>query len=142
MQRRQFLEIAGRVGTGLGIAGPLLGPEAVAAFPLADQQRSGAHNKDGQAAPTLASLLDSDWLIATDPGSVETIDETLLTLAKGDVIYDGVRDFLAESGAETTRAIHLVEYSGDDEASVTAKVKLWPPERARATFADWGAEAS
>src|SRR6185295_18449878 len=69
MQRRQFLEMAGRVGTGLGIAGPLLGPEALAAFPVADRQKSGPYNKDGQTAPTLASLLDGDWQVATDPGN-------------------------------------------------------------------------
>jgi len=69
MQRRQFLEIAGRVGTGLGIAGPLLGPEALAAFPVADLQKSGPYSKDGQTAPTLASLLDGDWQVATDPGN-------------------------------------------------------------------------
>lgn len=40
MQRRQFLELAGRVGTGLGVAGPLLGPEALAAFPVADKEKS------------------------------------------------------------------------------------------------------
>jgi Glycosyl hydrolases family 2, TIM barrel domain/Glycosyl hydrolases family 2, sugar binding domain/Glycosyl hydrolases family 2 len=81
MQRRQFLELAGRVGTGLGIAGPLLGPEAIAAFPLADQQKSGAHNsnKDGQTAPTLASLLDGDWLIATDPGNAGRDQKWFLT---------------------------------------------------------------
>jgi len=69
-----------------------------------------------------AALAGAEWLIATDPGSVETLDETVLTLAKGDVIYDQVRDFLAESGAATTRAVHLVEYGGDDEAVVKAKV--------------------
>ncbi len=69
-----------------------------------------------------AALASAEWLVATDPGSVEAIDETVLTLAKGDVIYDEVRTFLLDSGAETTRAINLVEYSGDDEAGVRAKV--------------------
>src|SRR5262249_3297616 len=79
MQRRQFLEIAGRVGTGLGIAGPLMEPEALAAFRLADQPESGAYNKDGQAAQTLASLLDGDWLIATDPGNAGRDQKWFLT---------------------------------------------------------------
>jgi FAD/FMN-containing dehydrogenase/Fe-S oxidoreductase len=69
-----------------------------------------------------AALAGSGWLIATDPGSVETIDETVLTLARGDVIYDAVRDFVADTGPETTRAINLVEYSGHDEGGVKAKV--------------------
>jgi FAD/FMN-containing dehydrogenase/Fe-S oxidoreductase len=69
-----------------------------------------------------AALASSEWLVATDPGSVETIDETVLGLAQKDVIYDQVRDFLVDSGSDTTRAINLVEYSGDDEPVVKAKV--------------------
>ncbi len=69
-----------------------------------------------------AALASSEWLVATDPGSVETIDETVLSLAKGDVIYDEVREFLVESGGDATRAINLVEYSGDDEVHVGSKV--------------------
>ncbi len=68
------------------------------------------------------ALAGAAWLIATDPGSVETIDETVLTLARGDVIYDAVREFVADTGTETTRAINLVEYAGDDAGHVKAKV--------------------
>jgi FAD/FMN-containing dehydrogenase/Fe-S oxidoreductase len=70
-----------------------------------------------------ASLASAEWLVATDPGSVETLDETVLGLARNDVIYDQVRDFLLDTGPETTRAINLVEYAGDDEAGVQAKVE-------------------
>jgi Fe-S oxidoreductase len=69
-----------------------------------------------------AALASSEWLVATDPGSVETIDETVLGLARKDVIYDQVRDFLIDTGPETTSAINLVEYSGDDEAAVQSRV--------------------
>jgi FAD/FMN-containing dehydrogenase/Fe-S oxidoreductase len=78
-----------------------------------------------------AALASAEWLVATDPGSVETIDETVLTLAKGDVIYDEVRDFVVDRGADTTRAINLVEYGGDDEAGVKAKVDRLLAEIAR-----------
>ena len=40
-----------------------------------------------------------------------------------DVIYDQVRDFLVDTGSELTRAINLVEYSGDDRALVQTKVE-------------------
>jgi FAD/FMN-containing dehydrogenase/Fe-S oxidoreductase len=70
-----------------------------------------------------SALASAEWLVATDPGSVETLDETVLGLAKNDVIYDQVRDFLVDAGPETTRAINLVEYTGDDEAAVKAKVE-------------------
>jgi FAD/FMN-containing dehydrogenase/Fe-S oxidoreductase len=69
------------------------------------------------------ALASSAWLVATDPGSVETIDETVLELAKGDVIYDQVRPFLADLGPEQTRAINLVEYTSDDELAVEQKVR-------------------
>ena len=69
-----------------------------------------------------AALASAEWLVATDPGSVETLDETVLTLARTDIIYDQVREFLLDEGTDTTRAIHLVEYSGDDEVAVKAKV--------------------
>jgi FAD/FMN-containing dehydrogenase/Fe-S oxidoreductase len=69
-----------------------------------------------------AALASADWLVATDPGSVETLDETVLALAKQDVIYDQVRDFIVDAGSEVTRAINLVEYSADDEATVKARV--------------------
>jgi FAD/FMN-containing dehydrogenase/Fe-S oxidoreductase len=71
-----------------------------------------------------AALASSAWLVATEPGSVETIDETVLSLARGDVIYDAVRVFLEDTkpGHELTRAINLVEYSGEDRAAVEAQV--------------------
>jgi FAD/FMN-containing dehydrogenase/Fe-S oxidoreductase len=82
-----------------------------------------------------AALASAEWLVATDPGSVETLDETVLNLARGDVIYDQVKDFLPEAAGETTRAINLVEYSGDDEDRVKEKVAglLAEIERRRGT---------
>jgi FAD/FMN-containing dehydrogenase/Fe-S oxidoreductase len=77
------------------------------------------------------ALASAEWLVATDPGSVETLDETVLALARGDVIYDQVRDFLEDSASETTRAIHLVEYSGNDEGRVKAQVEALVAEIAR-----------
>jgi FAD/FMN-containing dehydrogenase/Fe-S oxidoreductase len=68
------------------------------------------------------ALASAGWLVATDPGSVETIDETVLGLAKKDIIYDQVRPFL-EVGAEETRAINLVEYTSDDQNAVAQKVR-------------------
>lgn len=86
-----------------------------------------------------AALASSEWLVATDPGSVETIDETVLALAKKDVIYDSVKDFIFDGAVatRTTRAINLVEYSGDDEGLVRAKAEqlLAEMERRKGTAA-------
>jgi len=68
------------------------------------------------------ALAGSRWLVASEPGSVETVDETVLSLAKNDVIYDQVRAFI-DHEAEPTRAINLVEYSGDDLTVIEAKVR-------------------
>jgi len=69
-----------------------------------------------------AALASADWLVASEPGSVETIDETVMTLAQGDVIYGEVKEFLVDPGPEVTRAINLVEYVGDSQAVVQARV--------------------
>jgi FAD/FMN-containing dehydrogenase/Fe-S oxidoreductase len=68
------------------------------------------------------ALASSEWLVATEPGSVETIDETVMKLAKADVIYDQVRPFLTDEPGVETRAINLVEYSADEKEAVQAKV--------------------
>ncbi|MGD0730846.1 MAG: sugar-binding domain-containing protein [Terracidiphilus sp.] len=65
MQRRGFLGFAGRMFAGLGVAGPLLGPEALRALPVEDLPRPG-----GLKAQTLAFTLDGEWSILTDPGNV------------------------------------------------------------------------
>jgi FAD/FMN-containing dehydrogenase/Fe-S oxidoreductase len=78
-----------------------------------------------------AALASSIWLVASEPGSVETIDETVMQLARGDVIYDQVREFLKDSDGRQTRAINLVEYSGDERGQVEAKVVALEAEIAR-----------
>jgi FAD/FMN-containing dehydrogenase/Fe-S oxidoreductase len=78
-----------------------------------------------------AALASAEWLVATDPGSVETIDETVLTLARGDVIYTEVKDFLLDAPGDSTGAINLVEYSGDSREVVQRQVSALEAEIAR-----------
>ena len=66
MKRRQFLEAAGRLGAGFGIAGSLLTTESLAAV----DQQSINKGSMGANAPTLAFSLDGQWSIATDPENV------------------------------------------------------------------------
>ena len=54
MDRRRFLQLAGRVGALFGVATPQLHPQV-------------QHKKTTQGPHTLAVTLDSGWLIATDP---------------------------------------------------------------------------
>jgi len=81
MQRRRFLELAGRVGSGLGVAVPVLGTGALGAFPSKQKNgphSNGPHSKDGQKASTLATSLDGVWQIATDPGNAGRDQEWFL----------------------------------------------------------------
>ena len=68
MQRRKFLENAGRASVGLGLTTGLCVPEA---FALAMDQNAPAKAAGSQgAAPALAASLDGEWRIATDPNNV------------------------------------------------------------------------
>ncbi|MEM9163578.1 MAG: FAD-binding and (Fe-S)-binding domain-containing protein [Cyanobacteria bacterium P01_F01_bin.4] len=48
-------------------------------------------------------------LLNGDPAAIETVDDTILELARQDEIYDAVKDFVGEA-----RAINLVEFVSDD----------------------------
>ena len=66
MHRRRFLQLAGRVGAGLGISGPLFEPVTQRAFAdKLDHRRSGTSE-----ASSLAVSLDKGWSISTDPDNV------------------------------------------------------------------------
>ncbi len=69
------------------------------------------------------ALASAEVLVAADPGAIETIDETVLSLARGDVIFDAVKDYLTdEPGGAPTRTINLVEFRGDDPVALDAKL--------------------
>ena len=53
-------------------------------------------------------------LLDYEPAAIETIDEKILELAKGDAIYHHVRNFIADEEWAVTRSINLVEFSGND----------------------------
>ncbi len=59
----------------------------------------------------------SQSLLAFNPAAIETIDETILELAKQDEIYDRVKDFINDA-----RAINLVEFVSEDAAQLQATV--------------------
>ena len=69
------------------------------------------------------ALASAEVLVAADPGAIETIDETVLSLARGDVIFDAVKDYLTdEPDGAPTRTINLVEFRGDDPVALDAKL--------------------
>ncbi|MGB5636322.1 MAG: FAD-linked oxidase C-terminal domain-containing protein, partial [Waterburya sp.] len=63
------------------------------------------------------ALKASQSLLAFNPVAIETIDETILDLAKQDEIYNRVKDFIANA-----KAINLVEFVSEDATQLQATV--------------------
>ena len=68
------------------------------------------------------ALQQARLLLDYEPAAIETIDEKILELARGDAIYHHVRDFIADEGGVATRAINLVEFSGNDAGELERHV--------------------
>jgi FAD/FMN-containing dehydrogenase/Fe-S oxidoreductase len=75
-----------------------------------------------------AALNAAREMLAHEPGAIETADETVLDLARGDIIWHRVRGLFQQP--DRVRAINLVEFEGDDAAAVTGRA-----ERLRAELA-------
>ncbi len=76
--------------------------------------------KYGRFEDALASAAE---IVKSDPGAIETIDETVLELARDDIIFDAVGPYLVDApDAVPTRTVNLVEFEGDDVGQVDAQV--------------------
>jgi FAD/FMN-containing dehydrogenase/Fe-S oxidoreductase len=64
------------------------------------------------------ALLAAENLLKAEPAAIETIDETILHLAKTDAIYHEVKDFIGDA-----KAINLVEFVGETESAVNEKIE-------------------
>ncbi|MBM6550248.1 FAD-binding and (Fe-S)-binding domain-containing protein [Marinomonas ostreistagni] len=71
-----------------------------------------------------ASLRHAKQLLAVRPTSIETVDSKVLELAKNDIIWNTVAEFFPQQSGEDTQGINLVEYTGDSEEDVLARVKV------------------
>ena len=66
-----------------------------------------------------AALRAARRLLVHQPAAIETIDDKIWSVARGDEIYQTVQPMLAPDGPDTqTRAINLVEFIADDEAEL------------------------
>ncbi|CAM2066015.1 FAD-binding oxidoreductase [Sulfidibacter corallicola] len=66
------------------------------------------------------ALGDAMDLLATEPSAIETIDDTILELARKDEIYHRVKDAIGDD--PRVRNINLVEFSASTEEEVVAKL--------------------
>lgn len=64
-----------------------------------------------------AALREAENLLNYDPAAIETIDETILELARNDSIYQEVKDFVGEA-----KALNLVEFIGEDEQNIEHQI--------------------
>ncbi len=71
-----------------------------------------------------ASLRHAKELLSAGPTSIETVDSKVLGLAKGDIIWNSVSEFFPQIPGEDTQGINLVEYTGDSEEDIAARIKV------------------
>lgn len=70
-----------------------------------------------------AALRHAPVLVKAKATSVETIDNTVLDLARNDIIWDSVRDFLSEGQADQAMdGINMVEYTAVTEEEISNKL--------------------
>lgn len=63
------------------------------------------------------ALADAENLLKFAPAAIETVDETILDLAKQDQIFEDVKNFIGEA-----KAINLVEFIGDNHDIITHNI--------------------
>jgi FAD/FMN-containing dehydrogenase/Fe-S oxidoreductase len=70
-----------------------------------------------------AALRAANLLVQSDPGAIETIDSTIVGLARQDVIWHSVAHLLEAGDEPALAAVNLVEFESDDPSLVARKVR-------------------
>ena len=68
------------------------------------------------------SLRAARRLVAAEPAAIETVDDTIVGLARQDVIWAQVGRFFSSDDDHLVRSVNLIEFVGDDAAAVDAQV--------------------
>ncbi|MBY5459051.1 FAD-binding oxidoreductase [Rhizobium leguminosarum] len=68
------------------------------------------------------ALEDARTLVALKVASVETVDEKVLGLARGDIVWTGIARFFPDDAGRTTNGINIAEVLADDEAELERKL--------------------
>ncbi|MDB2373700.1 FAD-binding oxidoreductase [Psychrosphaera haliotis] len=69
-----------------------------------------------------SALRNSPFLVDAKATSVETIDSTVLNLAKQDVVWADVADLIIEKPGSVVDGLNIVEFNDEDDQNQTAKV--------------------
>jgi len=70
-----------------------------------------------------AALRHANILVQANPGAIETVDDTIVGLAKGDVVWHSISQLVGPADEPPAAAINLVEFESDDPAVVEEKVQ-------------------
>ncbi len=68
------------------------------------------------------ALEDARRLVALNVASVETVDEKVLGLAKGDIVWSGIARFFPEDASGAANGINIVEVLADDSDELERKL--------------------
>lgn len=69
------------------------------------------------------SLRAANILVQADPAAIETVDDTIVTLARQDVVWDRVGTFFSQPGDAHVKSINLIEFAGNDPEVVEAQTQ-------------------
>ena len=76
-----------------------------------------------QYADFNSALRDAKTILEAKPNSIETIDSRVFHLAKGDIIWESVKEFFPEIKGQTLEGINFVEYVADSDAELEAQMQ-------------------
>jgi FAD/FMN-containing dehydrogenase/Fe-S oxidoreductase len=69
------------------------------------------------------SLRAANILVQANPSAIETVDDTIVTLARQDVVWDRVGKFFSQPGDDQVKSINLIEFAGNDLETVEAQTQ-------------------
>jgi FAD/FMN-containing dehydrogenase/Fe-S oxidoreductase len=71
-----------------------------------------------------SALRHSPTLVAANATSVETIDSTVLNLAKQDIVWHSVKELISDVENKVMDGINIVEYNGETPESLAKEIQL------------------
>ena len=76
-----------------------------------------------QYADFNSALRDAKTILDAKPNSIETIDSRVFNLAKGDIIWESVKDFFPDIAGQSPEGINFVEYVADSDSELDAQMQ-------------------
>lgn len=80
-----------------------------------------------------SALRHAPSMIAAQATSVETVDSTVLNMARADIIWHSVSDLITDVDNKTMLGLNMVEYNSDDKQEIEHKIALLTERLATAT---------